>query len=610
MTNDKIICELLKHVRYYNGILQVLTASGSWVALADWSTQGARFSTYRLNSINYTEQINQLSRYFYCNFYVNGRFVINQAPKPTLLSNLSLTDSKLSNRPKVNNEAILQAQLDDGTVIIEQDTTRFTTKAGDYVYIAGSKPEMVKIFNGLPNPQIDILVRTKECAGGEEFKDTFYWSYSVQPGYDSENQHIRFYIHPYPDQAPAVTHTLITYLDSYKIPFRVKYFNPVLETNRCDRIVLYVPQRQFVIASWVIIHTYTIHKGHLQDHLPLFVKRLLPGIGFAEDPFSAFSDESFGESRCTWIADAVVQWVSSLPTGSSAQPPPKKLINDILKNQKINNLETMFLNPGSFYPYDFELFQSNVSIILKHKKVSFWLQGAIDIANFLCREAVWIKYDQCTYRCTWIGAGPDDDEVPIYKPLEKDWERGILGPVLFLYILMKYIDDPLYNYIIEHTDVPNLKDVLSKAEPSIRPDLLRVYDYQKNFSFLFIFYKVKIFFANCILTKDKEFCQDKLLTEGGVTADSRTKGPDYKIYCCLLSILVENAQKPHWRPKEFYQKLKEIHIKSREFLTNEWGWGDFFPGMNGLTLVGFSYLLAYDPLLPPIPTGNLSKECK
>lgn len=592
MTNEEIIVELLKFVRVHDDRLEVSDALDRWTPLAVWHSQNKPFSTYLLNSANSAEQTEQLQEYFYYTFYVLGRFNLSPVKESPPSPESPLRIIPLNNRPKVTDEVIQKKSLPNGDLIVEQDTIRFITKPGNYITTTEKITTdniVAKIFNGLPNNCLDKVD-----------DNTWYWSNSTQLGFDFQNRYIRFYLHPYPKQAQAVTHFLIERLDSYNIPFKIKYLGSDIVTNRCDRIVLYVPQQQFVIASWTIMHVYNVCKAYLQDQLPLFVKHLLPGIGFAEDP-SEVPDDSFGQSRCTWIAYAVIQWADNLPAGTSASPPVAKLIDTIKRNQKVKNLNNIHLNPDSFYPYDFEIFERTIPLKSKPKKVSFWLQGAVDTANFLCREVACVTPRQYI----WIGVRDEGDLVP-YRPLENDWERGFIGPALFLHMLEKYVDEPLYKYILERT-VPNLRDELSESDSSIRDTLLTVYNYRKRHSLLSTLYKVRAFFANCSFLRC--ICKDKPSNSDRLEANAKGTGPYCIKYAQLLKILIENNQKPHWRSKELYDTLKEVHIKSRAFLTNVNGWDDLTPGMNGLALLGFSYLMAHDPLLPPIPRGKLEKGC-
>jgi hypothetical protein len=580
MSNEGIIRQLLKFVRYQDGILQVSIAPDHWIALADWHTQSQKYSVYHLSLSNRAKQAILLQEYFYSTFYELGRFDLNQLEESVSIPKPSILKTSITNRPKFIDEAIFKRSLFNGQIIVEQATSRFPLLPGDYVNKSG---EPVKLFNSPP-------IQGK-------FEEGWFYFNNTQPGFEFEDQYVRFYLHPYPAQTREVAYLLISFLDDYLIPFQLKYFDSSASSDRCDRIVLYVPQRQFITAAFVILRTHNICKDSLQDRLPLFVKPILKGVGFAEHPFEK---ESFGKTRCAWISYAIAQWVAGLSNISSASPPAEEIIANILKSQQLSSLEYIYLNPGSIYPYNFGLFESSNSLMIKRFTKSFWLLGAINIANFLCREVAWITPEQGRL----IGTEADDGDRPINKPLELGWEKGILGPVLFIYVLNKYINNPLYEFVIKHT-LPDLEERLSETDVTICSALLRLYHFQKpNFYFSFFFH-LKISLLQLI--KKRKNLNTFSLSPSLIDIHKLPFVEDQKRYELLLSVLNEKAQTSSQLPKEFYEALKQIQEKSRAFFTNELGWDNFIPGMNGLSLVGFSYLLAHDPLLPPIPIGDLEK---
>ena len=82
----------------------------------------------------------------------------------------------------------------------------------------------------------------------------------------------------------------------------------------------------------------------------MFTQPFLPGISFAENPFS--SGESFGTSRCKIIAQAMV--------GAWKEARPKAAWESLILQQFEQNYlrpDALFRNPNSKYPYDFPVFQ-------------------------------------------------------------------------------------------------------------------------------------------------------------------------------------------------------------------------------------------------------------
>ncbi|GAA4396758.1 hypothetical protein GCM10023187_05260 [Nibrella viscosa] len=586
---EKIIRELLTFVRVRDGELEVAIAPNQWISLSSWCSANSEFSLFRLESGDTVEDINKLKEYFYQTFYVLGRSDLTPVADQPSSPGPPLRTYSLKKRPEQNKVAYLKnpEKLTTGEALVEQNTDRFTVAPGSYLDNKLSKDKTILLFNHIPRTNIP--------------EDHYVFSDSIQPGFAFENQFIRFYFHPYPDLAESVTNLLITHLDAVNVHFLIKYLPSNKDPNRCDRIILYLPQRQFVTGSWTILQIYPFIRDHLIDRLPLFTKKILSGIGFAEDPVV---DESFGEMRCSWLAEVIIAWALTLPSGTTGIPPADLLIDALKKAQKINDLETIHLTPGSFYQYDFNLFSGNDLVRPKSAFTSFWLQGAIEVADFLCREVAVLT----AQKSVWIGAKPNNQDIPEYEQLKKDWERGFIGPALFLFVLNKYIDNPFYHYIIERT-APNLKATLSDTEPLLCTQLLAVYNYPNKHPILSMLHRYILYLLNLIRNK-KMPCIAPEHVEAALHINGLPPGDGMYVYRCLCLIMTETVRRPRWRPKKLYQTLKQIQEKKNVFEINERGWQDLMPGMNGLALVGFSFLLAHDPLLPPVPIGNLDKELK
>ena len=586
MTNDEIISNLLSFVRVEEDNLEVLLAETGWISVLNWDDNDneSKFSTYRLDSKDTVKLVTKLQEYFYHTFYLFGRVNL-QPPTPIRPSpQPPFRDIPLTNRPKLIDTATL-IRAESGTLLVEQDTVTFKLLPGEYIIVGANR---VQILN-------QILQKDTPDSKG------FLWTDAILPpsSISAHNQYIRFYFNVYPDQAPAIAHRLIAQLDLYKVPFQLKYLDPDILTGQCDRIVLYVPQNQYVVVAWIILRIYADIEPYLLNELPLFVLPLQPlhGVGFAEEPFA---DESFGESRCGWLAYAVVKWAEGLPPTSSAKPPADRIIADIIEQRELTNLTNFHLNPKSFYPYNFDIFKSTLPDKALIQSRSHWLQCAVYIANFLCREVIWISPG----KCIWMGTRQDGRGNPVYLPQSDDWERGSLGPVLFLFTLQKYIDDPLYSYVVEHM-ISDLKKELQKTDPTIQNALLKVYNYKKRFTLLSLFYKIKMFIVDSRLTERKLKEQPAPILK---VIREKPPSDDREKYKDLIQTVKKVERKPLQQPIEFYRILRDIHENARAYFTNEKGWNDFFPGMNGLALIGFSYLLAYDPMLPAIPVGSLNTE--
>lgn len=113
---------------------------------------------------------------------------------------------------------------------------------------------------------------------------------------------VRIYFNVRGEAAPALFRALTELLNRYQTPFQLKA--PVVPGgyHRADAAVLYVGARYFPIVARIVAGIR--ERVALDEPVPLFTKRLWPGIGIAMDPGSG---ESFGMHRSRLVADGLVQ---------------------------------------------------------------------------------------------------------------------------------------------------------------------------------------------------------------------------------------------------------------------------------------------------------------
>lgn len=112
---------------------------------------------------------------------------------------------------------------------------------------------------------------------------------------------VRFYFHCAAEKAAPLLAALTSALNRFQVPFQVKApISPGLY-GRTDAVVLYVGARFFDITARII--SSIRERGALAPAVPLFTKRLWPGIGVAVEPGTG---ESFGSHRCRLAAEGIV----------------------------------------------------------------------------------------------------------------------------------------------------------------------------------------------------------------------------------------------------------------------------------------------------------------
>lgn len=116
------------------------------------------------------------------------------------------------------------------------------------------------------------------------------------------NQTIRFYWNLTPQGAIRFINMLSTELNEKKIAFRAKVIADPAAYVKTYSGVLYVDSSQLEKTLASIEYIYKIIKPSMHPEVPLFVKQIYPGLGFAEDPING---PSFGISRTKLIAETL-----------------------------------------------------------------------------------------------------------------------------------------------------------------------------------------------------------------------------------------------------------------------------------------------------------------
>ena len=131
----------------------------------------------------------------------------------------------------------------------------------------------------------------------------FYFAYSQTFIDQSDDLNIvRFYWHVEESGAPDMVRAISTHLNRFLVPYRFKVLNNQHAFNRSDAAVLFLNKKYYPIVSELMPEIYKAVKDGLKPEVPLFSKKLAPGIGLAEDPGNG---DSFGMSRCRMLAEGI-----------------------------------------------------------------------------------------------------------------------------------------------------------------------------------------------------------------------------------------------------------------------------------------------------------------
>ena len=101
---------------------------------------------------------------------------------------------------------------------------------------------------------------------------------------------------------PDLMRALTPRLNLFSVPFRLKCLASPALFGRADGGVLYFPKEYFRPVAVLIDEVYSRLRPHLADEIPLFTRRLAPGLAGADDPANG---DSFGQHRCRLVAEAI-----------------------------------------------------------------------------------------------------------------------------------------------------------------------------------------------------------------------------------------------------------------------------------------------------------------
>jgi len=229
-------------------------------------------------------------------------------------------------------EAIDQA----GVIYATKGNWKRTLMAGEYVNDA---PRRGPLSVG---DALRLLVRAEQ----RNAQSGFYYVFGQTPGDDSAVLQTRLYFHLKPDGAAPLVSYLTRTLNAYRVPFQFKCLNHPQLYGRQDSAVLYLQKPLVSFVLHKLAEDLPQLAPYLDPSVPLFTRRLAPGLAFAESPPNP--GESFGTSRCGLLAQGIANAVD-------AQQPAEQYTQSIRSvfGQIGLSLDHPYLNPRSQYPYQF-----------------------------------------------------------------------------------------------------------------------------------------------------------------------------------------------------------------------------------------------------------------
>lgn len=183
-----------------------------------------------------------------------------------------------------------------------------------------------------------------------ENEKPFIYFFSDEPFGGELSTETRLYFNVKPNNVVEFISTITATLNKYAIPFHLKTLYECESERRSDNTVLYFSNTH---AATIFIALQTVKDKWscwLNDTTPLFTKKLLNGVSFAESPlFSA----SFGVMISTFLIDTFEKMLYQKDINSATW---YALLQEHLLHIGYNgDINACYKRPDTYFPYMFEL---------------------------------------------------------------------------------------------------------------------------------------------------------------------------------------------------------------------------------------------------------------
>jgi hypothetical protein len=321
----------------------------------------------------------------------------------------------------------VRAVQPDRSIIVEKE------------FAVGVGVEHARAFiRGEHTPGARVFLRTgKESIRGAP---GYYVALSNVPLADYEqSQLVRVYFNLKAKGAASLVELLTTCLNRNEIPFQLKVLDNQDLYSRCDAGVLYVYKSNYPIVSHLLSGSYADFSDILKPGIPVFTKKLAPGLGLAEDPSN---HQSFGQDRCGVLAEGIIR---AAENGRLSMDKRVDIVDEVFRLSGVN-LQTPYLNSGSTDLYEFAIARAppqppSPAQLKHHDRMS----TVCMIAEQLCAEAIWSGD-----RCNWLGSevqGNPSDRSGLRlttRALGPELYAGSSGVGLFLAEAYRVTGEPIF----------------------------------------------------------------------------------------------------------------------------------------------------------------------
>lgn len=238
-----------------------------------------------------------------------------------------------------------QGYYDPGWIVIKQeDENSLRVSKGELkLYIEKEKHLQPEEREAKVGDTVSILMPKNVVQNGFYMAISNAGSHS-QGTADTPPEIVRVYWNLIPDGVINVMEAITKELNNLSLPFTFKVLYNPGDYTRFDSGVLYFDKCNYQAFQPVLEKIYTANQSYFKPEIPLFTKRLAPGLGLAEEPNIRFTEvESFGMNRCQIIANGLLKAINQGKNSSEDK------LNAILEQFSSLNLdwERAYLNANS-----------------------------------------------------------------------------------------------------------------------------------------------------------------------------------------------------------------------------------------------------------------------
>lgn len=204
---------------------------------------------------------------------------------------------------------IVQAVETDGTFVVRRQRDDL---------LVWARPDQFRSGGGAP--EIGPIGRVRVAKELREMLQGYYMAFGdADRGQDDGHEPtdiVRFYWNLTAEGAVPWIRELTGRFNAAGIPFHAKVLSDPAAYVRADAGVLYVERGNVAGTLDLLPDVHANVRTSLRSTVPMFTKRLAPGLAVAEDPGDG---RSFGQHRCQLIAEALVRAFEAAAVGFASR---------------------------------------------------------------------------------------------------------------------------------------------------------------------------------------------------------------------------------------------------------------------------------------------------